>query len=72
MRTVSPYCADQLLLEERSACARAATSTNASVADWLSVPAATPAGAYVLQLRHGCEETVQIWTFCTDLHIESA
>jgi len=34
--------------------------TNVSIVDWLTVPKATPAGDYVLQLRYDCEESAQI------------
>ena len=36
--------------------------TNVSIVDWLTVPKATPAGDYVLQLRYDCEESAQICT----------
>lgn len=44
---------------------------NVSLVDKLVVPPATPAGAYVLQLRYDSEETAQVWTSCADLEIES-
>ena len=34
--------------------------TNVSIVDRLTVPEATPAGDYVLQLRYDCEESAQI------------
>ena len=35
---------------------------NVSLIDKLVVPADTPTGSYVLQLRYDCEETAQVWT----------
>lgn len=43
---------------------------NVSLIDKLVVPAGTPTGPYVLQLRYDCEETAQVWTFCADVEVE--
>ena len=40
-----------------------------SVVDLVEVPAALPAGNYVLSFRIDCEQTPQVWNTCADIHI---
>ena len=45
--------------------------TQWSVVDLVRVPAELPPGDYVLSFRMDCEQTPQIWSYCSDVRISA-